>query len=630
MNNISTLEIINKWIEYSEFDPNQTSFILGSKNYEMNKSSKLASKVLKHYDRTGILSVILLKESFLNILKNERIPVIDAITNKDYLSKTTEMYNMFCSNTVTKAYTYFNDLVRNMYKEVIGIDLLGESKENYASWIEDVVKDIEKLGMDIYKKDGTPIKINKFYKKLLVFDSLGEAVLTLENANDGVYTCYINVGYTSDSYFGFFIKSGENFISFTDRINETYPGQHHNLSMRNGRWAEDKRDTIFPYDTILDYNSYCSKGYAMKFKVKDSFAGDDKNSIEFKELESNYGYDGLILGMLLLKMKYNGSILSGEETYIESLLDNNINLLADNKTVRNELLNIKLSELAIRNSEININFSMNQILGDKVPYKEFSNNELIEHYGKGFTPDYSKIYEQDNIKRLVDKHNTSDVRPEYVGSKERLEKGAYFLIRKQLANYIDEQIEAEWMANGGLKAYTEWYMRAAKENLAHLLDLCMHTMVDRDITYGAARRVYTRDYNISYTFGKRYAEDAFLSYNQYINDRNDLNSFICPISLTSSTIFFVIKPNNIKGIQLVTGKKLEDIPNMIKLGMMNNNYGGNSLLDMVDPVNSIIKPFGESKINGKYTSYNFKVGIGISKRTFNKLLKIVAECKKNE
>ena len=178
-----------------------------------------------------------------------------------------------------------------------------------------------------------------------------------------------------------------------------------------------KRDTIFPYDTILDYNSYCSKGYAMKFKVKDSFAGDDKNSIEFKELESNYGYDGLILGMLLLKMKYNGSILSGEETYIESLLDNNINLLADNKTVRNELLNIKLSELAIRNSEININFSMNQILGDKVPYKEFSNNELIEHYGKGFTPDYSKIYEQDNIKRLVDKHNTSDVRPEYVGSK---------------------------------------------------------------------------------------------------------------------------------------------------------------------------------------------------------------------
>ena len=67
--------------------------------------------------------------------------------------------------------------------------------------------------------------------------------------------------------------------------------------------------------------------------------------------------------MLLLKMKYNGSILSGEETYIESLLDNNINLLADNKTVRNELLNIKLSELAIRNSEININFSMNQILG---------------------------------------------------------------------------------------------------------------------------------------------------------------------------------------------------------------------------------------------------------------------------
>lgn len=621
--NLSVLDILNKWVEYSEYDPDQKCFIMGSKNYEMNKSSKLASKILDLYDKTGNMSVIMLKESFLNILKDERVSVLSIVQNNGFLDKTIEMYNMFCSNTVKNAYIYFNDIVKHMYKEVIGIELIGENRENYASWIESIVNDVERLGVDIYKKDGKPLKIEKFYKKLLVFNSLGEAVLTLERAEDGVYTCYINVGYTSDSYFGFFVKSGGNFVGFTDRINEEYPWQHKRLNVRNGRWADNKSDTIFPYGTILDYDNYCSKGYAMKFKVKESFSDKDTNSIEFKDLEFNYGYDGIILGMILLKMRYNDKIIDGDEVYIESLLKNNINILINKSTNKNELMTIEDSSIALRNKDIDINFSLDQIIGENVPFEEFKNGDIVRIYGKGFEPDYSKVYESDNIKKLVDTHyEDSIIKPEYVGSKERLEKGAYYIIREQLADYIDKQIEKEWVEKGGLKAYKKWYMDAIKDNLSNLLNLCMQKVVNDSITEETQRKLYGTDYHIHFIFGERYAKDEYLMYDQYINDRNDSNSFMCPITGTSSSIFFVLEPITLDGISMLTGREMKDIPTMIKLGKMHRGYG-NSLLNMEDPVKKVIKPFGDNKINGEYTRYNFKVAIGISKRAFNKLLKIV-------
>lgn len=623
---LTVLEILEKWVEYSEYDPNQKSFILGSSNYYMNQASKIASKVLESYDKTGRMSIIMLKESFLRLLKDEKISVLELLENPDVLKKTQEMYEMFCSDTVINAYSDFNNTVSNMYKEVIGLDLIGDTRETYGSWIEGIVNNVERLDVDIYKKGNTPLKIEKFYKKLLVFDSLGEAILSLENAADGVYTCYINVSYTSDSYFGFFVKSLDNFVGFTDRINEAYPGQHIRLNVRNGRWAENKSDNIFPYDTILDYDDYCSKGYAMKFKVKEGFLNKENtsdNGIEFKDLKVNFGYDGLILGMLMLKMKYDGKIIDGEEVYLNSLLSANINILLDNGTLKNEIIKVSSSDIALRNKELNIRFNKEQLLGDNIPFKEFENNELVDIYGDGFEPDYSKIYSSDDIKKLTDKNcNANDIIPEYVGSKERLEKGAYYLVRQQLASYIESKIEKEWIENGGLKTYKNWYISAAKENIHNILALCMEKAIESKLDSEGTRGVYTPDYDLSLASGEKYAKDCYLSYNNYLNERNGSNNFICPITGSVSTIFFVIKPKTLDGIRLIAGKELKDIPNMIRISKL--RFGcGNSLLSMVDPVSMIRLPFGDTKIGGEYTNYSFSIALGISKRAFNKLKKVM-------
>lgn len=622
---LGVLDILNKWVEYSEYDPNQKSFILGSTNYYMNKASKLASKILEEYDKTGNLSAIMLRESFLNILDGEKISVLKLLKNSNMLDKTREMYEMFNSEVVSRAYDNFNSTVHSMYKEVIGIDLIGDIKENYASWIESIVDNIEHLGIDVYKKGNTPLKIDKFYKNLLVFDSLGEATLYLEKVKDGVYTCYINVAYTSDSYFGFFIKSNDNLVGLTDRINEKYPGQHARLNQRNGRWAEDKCDVIFPYDTILSYDDYCSKGYALKFKLRPEFERKESDSIKtneiaFKDLESNNGYDGIVLGMIVLKMKYDGYEVIGDEVYMSSLINQNSCVLLD----KNELMTVGSSELLIRNRDVRIEFSNEQILGDSVPYKEFKNDDIVRIYGKGFVPDYSEIYSQDNIKRLVDKKYSEDIIPEYIGNRERLEKGAYYIIRKQLALYIELNIEKEWIRDGGLKAYKDWYINSVKENMSNVLALCMDEVVKSE-KIDTENRIYinTLDFAITFIFGERYARDTYLDMSSYLNERNDSDSFICPITGVGSSIFFVIEPRTLKGIGILTGKKYEDIPNMIRLSKANFNRGGNSLLDMCDPIGLIKIPFGDNRINGEYTRYSFRVGLGISKRAFKKIRSVI-------
>lgn len=623
MSDLSIMDILDSWVKYSEYDPSKKCFNIGSLSYYLHQISDLASKVLADYDKTGCMSIILIKESFLNLLKDSKVPLLDVVENNEFISNTIEMYNKLCSKNANTAYTRFNKVLNDMYKEVIGIDLIGNNQLNQCgSKIQSIIKDIERLKLDVYKKDNKEIHIDKFFKNLLIFNSTGEAVLNLEYAKDGVYTVYINVSNTSDSHFGFFIKSGGNLIEFSDRIDEKYPGQHKRLSVRNGRWADNKSDRIFPYDTLLSYDDYCSKGYAMRFKIKDTFNQNDKNSIPFKDLDSVNGYDNIVLGMLLLKMKYESFIPDKEESFVESLLSNNIDLLSKRNTA---IIKVEDSSIAIKNRGITINFSTEQIMGKDEIFNDFKYDDIIRLYGEGFKADTSEIYSNHNIRNLIDDKNTSEVRPEYIGSKERIEKGAYYIIRKQLASYVRNNMEREFLDYGGLKKYKEWYHTALKENIHNIIAFCISTYLE---SYDACKYSYDinkEDVTVNIRIDENWIKDCYISYADYINIRNEDGKFICPLSGYASKVFFGIKPRNYDRLKSLVNKNDSEIPNLIKVASSINNggLGGNDLLDMIDPIKCINRPFSDRWISNEPCSYDFRFAIGISKRIFNKLVNLM-------
>ena len=68
MGDLSIMDILDSWVKYSEYDPSKKCFNIGSLSYYLHQISDLASKVLADYDKTGCMSIILIKESFLNFL----------------------------------------------------------------------------------------------------------------------------------------------------------------------------------------------------------------------------------------------------------------------------------------------------------------------------------------------------------------------------------------------------------------------------------------------------------------------------------------------------------------------------------------------------------------------------------
>ena len=100
-NEITAIDILNKWTELSEYDPNQTSFNMLSANYEMNRLGKRL-EFLNSYDPTGNLAVIYLKHEMLEFWKQAHVRCIDILEDPNCINDQLEFYNLLNSNANKK------------------------------------------------------------------------------------------------------------------------------------------------------------------------------------------------------------------------------------------------------------------------------------------------------------------------------------------------------------------------------------------------------------------------------------------------------------------------------------------------------------------------------------------------
>ena len=659
---MNAIDILEKWFNYSEYDPNRTTFNLLSSDYMMHKACENIEK-LSSYDPSGTFAVLYAKHCFEECLKQARVKAYDVVANPDYLIEEREMYNIFNSPDVTTIENAllndFNTLIMNATQgRQIGVRDREKEKEALFSSITAVTEQLVKCNVDLFARGGVIQPIKNFSMHIHVFNWLAECLCALEHANDGMYLCYIKCGDTADGYFGYYIKSNGNILSVNERVDEAFPGQH--KRSRNGRWSEDKKHALFPYNFIFEYKDYDYKGYAGKHII-------NEDELSFLKLSAE-AYMPLLLGMIALSLKYSGQSTSDLPIkYVDSLLPvNNASPVIDTKS----LVPVSNSAVIESHKSLSVSFSNDDIktaaIADRyngtnkvLNYKERGSfyageNIFVRLYGDGFALDSSKLLLA-NKHLLVASSASEDALPdvEFVGTAPRMEMIGYMQARAQLALYIQDKIYEEYKRYGGVEALKEWWAQTVRNSKAKLFNLCIEQ-------YNRSEDDKSKPYISSKESKNGYAEFGFKcpfntpqGYDVYGRANG---KYACPITGAKASIFFYFNFSDWTQIAEVFGEN--SIPKILKgWTTASRRTSGNSLLDATDPVEKVGTPFEydtKSRDRRYWTkeewrdhlwhkhrcplsdleklvpekcedispnSISFKIGIGFSKRGLTSLMK---------
>ena len=174
-------EILNKWAEYSEYDPNQTRFNLLSSNYEMHRASEKA-KAINAFDNTGKMAVLYLKEMYRQICEQSSVRLISYLKDPTCLKEHLEMWQIFQSDDVT---AIENDILGGMnalIEHIVPVKQIGErdkdkEREVLAEAVTSVTEELRECHEVLYTR-GKPFgKIQSMSTEIHVFPTITECIL---------------------------------------------------------------------------------------------------------------------------------------------------------------------------------------------------------------------------------------------------------------------------------------------------------------------------------------------------------------------------------------------------------------------------------------------------------------------
>lgn len=619
-------EILNEWAKYIDYDPERRKFNILSNEYELHQGTKRIAHINDTYDESGLLSVMMIKQLFLKTIKESRCSLFDFLTDTVEMKRHTHMYDIFMSEEVTAMEKEYVSIVNGLSQQIIGKPLIGEMNydEMYNkifSNTDKVLTALDKCKFEIYRKGGAVENISRIATEILIFPSLSRCILELSNAADGIYLVYINVSGSADSYFAFIIKNNGNLFSVNERIDESYRGQHQHA--RNGRWTEDKRDDIFPYEYIFNYAKHDYKGYATTYEI-------NENQLSFFELSEDV-YIPLLLSMLFITRKYNGKFLEGEIAYLDSLLPINVQNITEDS---NELMVIEQNDIVVAHQNVNLNFSLDSVLNG-TSAKEFegmqsiymdckdSAQEMVDLWGEGFKIPENIISNSELLLTTSDEYIT-----ELVGNEKHLRAGVYYQIRSCLAEYMRDRIFEAFVEFGELKAVEKWFEDSIKENLEHIEDIIAdkYRRVEKGDFGTDNRNQYDEDgtalWQYSFVNGD-YPDGYFIDCIPNEETDNRYNYYDMRTG-AKCNCWVVFRPNCAEGIEKLLGV---EVPKIIKgYREAGHHASANSLLNMTDPVCEVGTPFEtresrSERYDYRHRSYyKFNFAIGYAKRGFKKML----------
>ena len=572
-------------------------------------------------DDSGILELLRLASMVKESMSDTYMSVGKLLTNPKKLEFYRRYHEYLNSEIVVGSRS---SIVNGMTKAVTMASkggILGDNKkidESFDGALEGVISGFKDLKFEIYLNSGKPVNNpNWFSPTVRVCGSLAECLAGLEQSRDGIYICFIMVPGTLDGWFGYFFKSNGNLFSFNDRIDEEYVGQHAHL--RNGRYAERKGFTVFPYSLCEFSDETDYKGYATSLSF-----GENKEVVlaggDFTE------FIGTMLVLVLLMSKYNGTVLKGETVFLDSLLPANMARLEGKKSESTALVKIGESDVALNHTQFKVmDFDVKKVLSGaydkRFDYSDEGhgghfqgvNQDMVDAYGDGFVINTSELFKSDSSLRLI---GDGECHQEFIGDRKRYELRAYYEIRRQLGEYIGKRMDDEFKEFGGLDGLKDWYrqkLMPMRDNT--ILNICADAFAatngDGRYEIGKQEKIQEGtfglvDFPITVAVGmSSWWTDITL------NDEDpQTRDYTCPITGKKANAFFKFDFDNVKQVERIIGCQL---PKFCTGWHRQEQYNGNPLLDVVDPVGNLTVPF--------HKEFSFRFRVGFSKLAISRILK---------
>lgn len=652
---MTTYEILERWAQYTKFDPEQTRFNLLSSEYTLNRCNKRIQELLQDYDPTGTLAVVYAKDTCRALLKEQKLTLFEVLTDMDKYRETKDIWDMFCSQEVTDIEDTYLNAVDKLVQQVTGARMLGQrdldaERETFFSSVDTVAEELHVgpggCNEELFRRGREFKPVGKFSTHIHVFQRLADCLIALESAADGIYLCYIAEHGSAAGYFGFYLKSNGNLLSVNERVNEAYAGEH--KSSRNARWSDAKKYHLFPYQYVMQFGEYDYKGYATKHVI-------DEAKLSFMELGPD-AYLPLILAMVMLNQKYAGRMLDDMPLmYVDSLLPANLNGL---KPSDQALMIPADSAIVASHREFHLDFTPEHVLDGALadryntgspgaagkPYNHtgyFSNRNqmMVDMYGQGFQFNMATLLKANRHLELPGGKEDMTPNSEFVGDQERMELQAYYNVRKELAEYLRDRIHDEYVAFGGIEAVKKWWREALKKSAETIDRLAIQRFVslpeDPDAPVfqpdGSEDPLLRR---ITYCKGN-FPSGNKIGYDQILNYGEGKwypKTYYCPITNAKAGHFFVFKLADWREMETLIG---EEVPKIIKgWRQSGHDYTGNPLLSPCDAVDAVGTPFERYQsanwryVDGPIDKYSygpaycdFVFAIGYSKSGLNTLRK---------
>ncbi|MBR2921500.1 MAG: hypothetical protein IKC27_09130 [Kiritimatiellae bacterium] len=600
---------------------------------ELNHISEFTNK----FDPTQELTLIYLASMCRFLIEHTTCPVMDVFRSSPQIKKYSKCLELINSSVVTGCRRSVLERLASALNAISPTKLIGDYEKALGQAVDDGIealfKSFPELNFEVYKNSGKPVgSLSTTSLSVQACQSLAECLIRLEKSSDGIYVCYISNPGTLDGWFGFFVKSNGNIFSYNERIDEKYIGQHGN--MRNGRYSERKAYELFPYELCEASEEADYKGYAKEINIgeKLSLVGD--------------GFD-LIIRMFLsfgvIAQQHIGKTIQGEPVLLNSLLPHNMAMLADKATDKNTtaVVEWKGSSIVEYNAKSVVPvFEVEKVLSGEYN-KEFDRPEegchfnlggqaVVDAYGKGFTIKHDEILKSDSSLRLIGNGKSEQ---EFIGSPERLRTQAYYEVRGQLREYLEQKMERDFLDFGGEEKLGKWYRERLESRKNTILKYCLEAFnaakTDKDGDYYG--HIYLNSdkdkQGDDSRFDKKYPCNAvevkvcdkiimdFYGCRMLSMPSNDrfASKRLCWFTGCAASYYFKFNFYDYRQVQEFLGC---DLPRFC-IGWTRNGWvRANSILDIVDPVSEMILPLTHY---GNRFSFDFVVAL--SKSGINKIRK---------
>lgn len=637
-------KILKKWLEVSEYSPEQKEFNLLSSNFRFHECGNRIQQLLK-WDSSGIFAVLYAKASFETICKGIVCNLLDFLNHPAGLKDYQDIWNMFnCPEMADIEHNAIHNIVRLTSSNPAVGELDSENElAIFRDSIEYIAEELLKCNLEFYSIQlrSQFHKDLKFNATLYVFNTTTECVLNIEKSPDGIYLCYITDFNSCGGYFGYFIKSGPNILSINDRIDESFVGEH--TRRRNNRFIEDKKWHIFPYDELLTSEGRDYLGYAKSLVC-------ELKPREIRRFNPANIYPIMLSTALIMKRFANADVDelvnkdNIQRVYIDSLLHQNVS-----SEVITSIVPVAASSLIIQTTQsIPIrSFNADNVLSNELQsqydwssetegrrhrgtYKDV-NKILIDLYGQGFELDKSKVMQR-NWPQLTDGASDTVV-SEYIGPSDKIELEYYRQSRLQLKEHIIRGMQTAYLDAGGYDGIKQWYVEALRQNEDALIQMAVDWYIkylnNEVSSYSIDAFGITTSDNLQVSIRER--ESGYLAsrlIREFIinaHSQNNYDLYKCPITGNVANVWFIFVPNTWQNIEKLAGK---DVPKILKgFKYSGPEYGGNDLIHSCDPIAFIHNPF-ESNVKSDYNkifvgrrSMDFSMAVGFSRRGLNKLVK---------